>query len=66
MTDVVFHARCKAFGGKVAVNRIQVSIEDRAIRVWDDVAGHYTRCHSLSDRTVQRFLRRGLEQAATR
>ena len=61
--EVEFDARCRAFGRRMGMHHIHVSVPDRAVRVWDEIAGHYTRCHSLSDRTVQRFLRRGLAMA---
>jgi len=32
---------------------------DGAVRVWDDVAGHYTLVHSLSERTCRRIVRAG-------
>lgn len=45
--------RCKAFSYEgIRYNRI--SIEGHDVRVWDDVAGHYTSCHILSIRQIAR------------
>ncbi len=50
-------ARAKAFSHEgVKAHRFTVAA-DGAVRVWDDVAGHYTSCHSLS-RTAQRRIRK--------
>lgn len=47
--------RCKAFaGGKVAIQKIQVD-DKGVIRVWDEIAGHYTTCHSLTNKTIGRI-----------
>ena len=56
--------RCKAFSGEGARgHRIMVEadrvdgqdVERGAIRVWDDVAGHFTSLHTLSARTQSRI-----------
>lgn len=56
--------RCKSFTGEgVRTHRIMVDadrVEGRdvtrgTVRVWDDVAGHFTTCHSLSDATIRRI-----------
>lgn len=36
---------------------------DGTVRVWDSVAGHYTRCHSLSPRRIARARREAGWQA---
>lgn len=58
MTDVKFSALVRgAFGGdRYADQDIMVSLDDSTVRVWDDVAGHYTLCHSLT-KSQQRRLR---------
>lgn len=62
MADVTFFARVKAFECEgVRKNLILVNTISPTVHVWDDVAQHYTVCHSLSERT-QRRLRR---EAAT-
>lgn len=39
--------RARAFaGGKIQDCKVRVDGDD--VLVWDSVAGHYTRCHSLS------------------
>lgn len=49
--------RCRAFATEgVRENRIRIT-EDGSVLVWDSVAGHYTRCHSLSP-AAQRRIRR--------
>jgi hypothetical protein len=57
---------CKAFSGQgVREHRILVEadrvdgngVKRGMIRVWDDVAGHFTGCHSISERTQQRIRR---------
>ena len=62
-TNVEFTARCRAFNHRIEDNRILVSIPDHSVRVWDPIADHYTRCHDLSERTIQRLLRQGLAEA---
>jgi hypothetical protein len=51
--DVELAIRCKAFSGEgVRLNRVLVEPgRNGAVLVWDSVAGHYTSCHSLSDKT---------------
>lgn len=56
MKATEFSARCKAFSGQgVRRHKILVS-EDGVVRVYDHIAGHYTRCHSLAASTIKRFL----------
>jgi hypothetical protein len=46
--------RVKAFSGQGRrEHKLSVS-PDGTVRVWDDVAGHYTTCHSLSAATQSR------------
>jgi len=58
--------RAKAFSGEgVRTHRVMVQADTvdgqevtrGAVLVWDDVAGHYTRCHSLSPRAIARIRR---------
>lgn len=47
--------KCKAFsGGRIAAHRCMVDA-DGTVRVYDDVAGYYTTCHSLSPATQSRI-----------
>ena len=57
MASVAFTALVKgAFGGsRYAHQDIVVSLEDGTVRVWDDVAGHYTACHSLTESQCKRL-----------
>lgn len=54
--DVRFVARIKAFGGRVGEHRIMVT-HDLDVLVWDTVAGHYTTCVRLTERTRARLVR---------
>lgn len=55
-TEKVITIRAKAFsGGKVQTCRC-IADQDGTVRVWDAIAGHYTRCHSLSAAAVRRVL----------
>jgi hypothetical protein len=56
--------RCKAFAGQgVRLHRIMVDADTcvgrdvtrGAVRVWDDLCGHFTACHSISEKAVQRI-----------
>ena len=49
-------ARAKAFAGE-GVKTHRFSVDAGEVRVWDEVAGHYTSCHSLSS-AAQRRIRR--------
>tara|TARA_R110000868_G_scaffold171274_1_gene406959 strand:+ start:418 stop:624 length:207 start_codon:yes stop_codon:yes gene_type:complete len=52
-----FNIKCKAFSGeKVKINKIHVG-DDKVVRVWDSVAGHYTSCHSLTSRSIGKIQR---------
>lgn len=50
-------ARAKAFSGHgIGTHRFAVDA-DGTVRVWDPIAGHYTRCHSLSSSAERRIRR---------
>lgn len=62
-TETYFETRAKAFTGEpVRTHRVCVD-SDGTVRVYDNVAGYYTRCHILSDRQQAR-IRREAESAA--
>ncbi len=47
--------RAKAFAGR-GVEPIRARVmEDGTVQVWDAVAGHYTRCHSLGKSAMRRI-----------
>ena len=47
-TNRTIEAKVKAFTGQgVRTHSLSVS-HDGTVRVWDDVAGHYTTCHCMS------------------
>ena len=55
--DKIITVRAKAFAG-YGVEEIKALVEpDGTVRVYDDVAGYYTTCHSLSPRAEQRIRR---------
>ena len=45
--------KCNAFG-RIGTHRVRVE-EDGSVLVWDEVAGHFTRCHRLSRRAERRI-----------
>jgi hypothetical protein len=47
--------RAKAFTGR-GVETIRVKIDGDVVRVWDDIAGHYTTCHALSRSAMRRIV----------
>ena len=47
-------ARVKAFTGQSRRNHKLSVSPDGTVRVWDDVAGHYTSCHCMSDADLSR------------
>lgn len=48
----IIQIRCKAFCRQgVKINRIQIA-DDGTVRVWDNVARHFTTCHSLTARSI--------------
>ena len=48
--------KAKAFSGE-GVREHRVIVEDKAVRVYDPVAGYYTNCHSLSVGAQHRILK---------
>ena len=56
--------RCKPFSAfPMAEYSVRVDADD-SVRVWDDIAGHYTRCHSLSVASQRRIARKTRGTAA--
>lgn len=53
--DVTVSARAKFFAcGRIETRKCLVE-PDGSVLVWDDVAAHYTRCHSLSSAAARRI-----------
>lgn len=52
--------RCKAFAGQgVKLHRVRGAVDENgvaSVTVWDSIAGHFTRCHSISPETQQRIV----------
>lgn len=47
-------ARAKAFSGE-GVRSHKFSVDhDGTVRVWDSIAGHYTNCHAMTPRALNR------------
>lgn len=71
MTEITFTAVCRPFRGFArAPHRILFDVgadeRDPDARVWDSVAGHFTRCHALSRRSQIRLLRAALKAGGAR
>lgn len=57
--DVFFTAYGRAFtGGRKETHKLLYSADDGIVRVWDDVAGHYTTCHRISERRQRQIIAR--------
>jgi hypothetical protein len=55
-SPIEFELRCRAFSGEgVRANWLRVTADD-VVLAYDSVAGHYTRCHSLTPATERRAL----------
>lgn len=54
MKDIEITARAKAFSSE-GVREHKFMVSDDAVRVWDSIAGHYTRCNSLSQSAEKRI-----------
>jgi len=54
------NVRCKAFSHQgVKLNRVRVTFDERGeadLTVWDEVAGHFTRCHAIKPRRWGRIV----------
>jgi hypothetical protein len=49
--------RAKAFTGR-GIESVAVMVDaDGTVRVYDDVAGHYTACHALGPHAIRRIRR---------
>lgn len=61
-TDAVqMEFRGKVFAGR-GIETVDVRVDDEdVVRVWDEIAGHWTTCHSISDRNL-----RAIQTAAKR
>lgn len=60
--QVIIEARAAAFKGQTVRNH-RFLVEGREVRVWDEVAGFYTRAHDLSKSAVRRIVALAVEQA---
>lgn len=59
--EIMAIVRCKAFSGQGVKNH-RVMVEcDGSVLVWDVIAGHYTRCHSLSKSTQRKIAKKLLK-----
>lgn len=56
-TDKVVTIRAKAFSGR-GIEEVRCTVDAAGtVRVYDDVAGYYTTCHSLSESAIRRIRR---------
>ena len=63
-TTIKIEATVKAFTGQSRrTHKLSVS-PDGTVRVWDDVAGHYTTCHCMSPATQSRIRKLAREEVA--
>lgn len=54
-TGQIVWARAKAFSSK-GIREYQFLVDsDGTVAVWDNVAGHYTTCHSLGESAILRI-----------
>lgn len=59
---ITITARARAFTGEgVRSHRMTVDGEG-TVCVWDPVAGHYTTCHAMSERTCRRIRQEAIER----
>jgi hypothetical protein len=55
-STIEIRAKAKAFSHEgVREHSFMVDRDTETVRVWDDVAGHFTTCHSLSPKAVRRI-----------
>ena len=59
--DVIVRMRTRAFAGRMASHRVMVE-PDGSIQVYDAIAGHYTRAHSMPLRDQTRARRLAAER----
>jgi hypothetical protein len=63
MKPTTITTRARAFAGRpIEECRCRVDA-DGAVLVWDSVAGHYTRVHSLSESAIRRIRRLAAKDA---
>jgi hypothetical protein len=56
-----FVIRARAFNNKLET--IQVMVEGSKVSVYDDVAQHFTTCHTMSPRDINRCLKAAKNQS---
>lgn len=59
--QVIIEARAAAFRGQTVRNH-RFLVEGREVRVWDEIAGYYTRCHDMSKDAQRRIVALAVEQ----
>ena len=63
-TTTEITTRAKAFSNEgIRAHRFQ--IEGETVRVWDEVAGYFTTCHSLGKSSIRRIRRMAEPQPET-
>jgi hypothetical protein len=63
MKPTTITTRARAFAGR-PIESVRCRIDpDGAVLVWDSVAGHYTRVHSLSESAIRRIRRLAAKDA---
>jgi hypothetical protein len=55
--EIEITTRARAFAGR-PIEDVRCRLDaDGTVLVWDSLAGHYTRCHSLGDSAIRRIRR---------
>jgi hypothetical protein len=49
--------RGRVFGQRITTEDVAVDPTDGTVRAWDDVAGYWTTCHSITDRGIRSIRR---------
>ena len=64
MKPTTITTRARAFSGR-SIEECRCRLDaDGSVLVWDDLARHYTRCHSLSESAQRRIRRLAKEKVA--
>jgi hypothetical protein len=58
--DITFRMRCKAFTGH-GVKEYSIMVSDEDVLVFDDIAEHYTTCHTLCPAALAEAKRMAME-----
>jgi hypothetical protein len=54
-SGTIVRAKAKVFAGERSAKPHQFLVTRETVKVWDDVAGYYTSCHSMGPSTIARI-----------